>query len=211
MASALVALGDLDPVRTGSFEARLLQVEWLGGGGEAFPRQEPTTQGAVVFWLKSDPGGADLVCPLTTFANGAMQAGKLYSANELQMALESFAQPLPLTQEIVGASTIKQPKAAARAALDLVQAVRQDAEYASALTHPALLSDLNVLASEANAILKDGGRNPPAVAKLLDEFSLALAQTVSWAGGVARRSAETQDNKDKLLALEKKLQEIQSL
>jgi len=72
---AFAKLENLEQVGTGSYEARLLRIS-------AIP--------LVSIWLKSDPGGADVIYPLSTVP-GMVEAEKAYSADEFLKAILPIA------------------------------------------------------------------------------------------------------------------------
>ena len=205
---ALNALAWQDQVKNGSYEARLLEIDWIGKGDDSAGWMVPTTQSAVVIWLKSDAGGPDLIYPLHDLPGKKPAARQLCALDEFQEALYAYGEPVPLTVETTGKASFKDAKAAAKSTLDLVGALRQDASFADARTHPALITCLNVLNGEANAVIADSGHDGAASAKLLDEFCLALAQSRSWAIRSGLDANETQADKDKCRSLDKNLESI---
>jgi hypothetical protein len=75
-ALALDHLAALDVVRNGSFEARLLRFSAIA---------------LLAIWLKSDPGGADIIYPIAP-APDPLQAGRTYSEADFLKAILPLAQ-----------------------------------------------------------------------------------------------------------------------
>jgi serpin B len=106
------------------------------------------------------------------------------------------------------APALKDAKAVAAAALELIKATRLDTAYVSNTVHPAIQASLNGLETAANAVADDDGKDPSISAQRAATLSATLARATTLAGQMATRPNETQESKDKSAQLQTKLTEV---
>jgi hypothetical protein len=183
---ALDQLAANEQVRTGSYEARLLQVFGLIGNG-------PVT----VIWLSDTYPGVNDLFYQPVFPNpnlkSKLQTEKLYSAAEFLKVARGSGQG---------------PKAAAATALDLVQSTLLNTDYVDARHHSGLFKNLNDLGSAARAISDDSGRDPAVSASKNEAFFDALRKNISNSIEITNRAVETPAAKKQSDELRKSLQAV---
>jgi hypothetical protein len=187
MVHALDQLAANEQVRTGSYEARFLQVFGLIGNG-------PVT----VIWLVSDtyPGVNDLFYePVFPNPNlkSKLQTEKLYSASEFLKAARGNGQG---------------PKPTAAAALDLVQSTLLNTDYVDARHHSGLFKNLNDLGSSARAVSEDNNDDTAATAAKNEAFFDSLRKNISNSIEITNRANESPVAKKQSDELRKRLQAI---
>ena len=93
------------------------------------------------------------------------------------------------------------PKAAAAAALDVVQTTRQATDFVGPGAHPGLSISLTGLERAARAVVDDDGRNPSAATRKALAFYEALKGTADYAASISDRNVETADARARARAL----------
>jgi hypothetical protein len=99
-------------------------------------------------------------------------------------------------------------KAAAAAALDVIQSTRLDTGFVGPDTHPGLSISLTMLERAARAVSDDDGKSPAAAATKAIAFYAALTKTSDYAASIADRRVETADARAKARALAMKLRSL---
>jgi serpin B len=107
-------------------------------------------------------------------------------------------------------AAFQDPANAARSALDLVRATRQDSNFVSPEIHTGLWQNLAQVEASANAVLTEDKNNQAAYTSALNSFATSLTQTINRSGEIGGRRGETPINRDKALALQAKLRDIQN-
>ena len=100
------------------------------------------------------------------------------------------------------------PKAAAAAALDIVQSTLQDTGFVGPAAHPGLAISLNRLERAARAVSDDDGRISGASTTKNVEFYEALNATADYATSIAGRGVESPDARARSRALATKLRSL---
>ena len=95
--------------------------------------------------------------------------------------------PAPVT---VATSRDVTPKAAARAALEIIQSTRQNTTYVGGSNHPGLSVSFNQLERTARAVAEDDGTSPAATENRISAFYRALKETEAFATSLANRDTE---------------------
>src|SRR5262249_22907669 len=77
------------------------------------------------------------------------------------------------------------PKAAARAAIEIIQSTRQNTTYVGGVAHPGLSVSFNQLERTARAVAEDDGTSPAATENRISAFYKALEDTEAFASSLA--------------------------
>jgi len=128
---------------------------------------------------------------------------------------KSLSEYPPRTKNIIESSPIPPaikreltPKEAALAALDIIQAARQDTGFVGPGVHPGLDVNLNRLEREARAVAEDNGRNPAISDAKAKGLFKAILETAGYATSIANRFSETADARARARDLAAKLQSL---
>jgi hypothetical protein len=210
-----------------ALNATLAKLNGVSRAGNSQPNMYETLAGlkAALESLRTIPGGDlggardDIIAGVARTTDdviaGIEYAGKPAPARVVtnRSNLNRVADPVvpapPRSPEFLAAnSTLRQPAVAARSALALVRAVRADTAYADPTTHPALLSEINVIESLANAVMADDGQDAGARAKLLSDLLLALEAARLRAEQLALNPSETPEAKARSSQLETDLRKL---
>jgi hypothetical protein len=102
------------------------------------------------------------------------------------------------------------PKAAASAALDIIQSTRQATDFVGPNTHPGLSISLTQLERTARALADDDGRNAAAATNKGLAFYEAMKETADYAASIADRRVETADSRARARDLAARLRALSS-
>ena len=100
------------------------------------------------------------------------------------------------------------PKAAAAAALDIVQSIRRETDFVGPNAHPGLSISLTGLERAARAVSEDDGKSPAATTTKNIAFYEALNRSADYAASIAARQVETADARAKARALAGRLRSL---
>lgn len=100
------------------------------------------------------------------------------------------------------------PKAAAAAAIEIVQSTRQNTAYVGGGAHPGLAVSFNQLERTARAVAEDDGTSPAAKDNRISAFYRALKETEALATTLANRSDEGPDSRARSRDLAQKLRSL---
>lgn len=100
------------------------------------------------------------------------------------------------------------PKAAAAAALDIIQATRLHTEFVGPGNHPGLSISLAMLERAARAVYDDDGRSSGAATTKSLAFFEAVKATADYATDIASRGVETLDSRQRSRELASKLRSL---
>jgi hypothetical protein len=114
-------------------------------------------------------------------------------------------EPVPVTQATLRDIT---PKAAAAAAIEIIQSTRQNTAYVSGSAHPGLAVSFNKLERTARAVADDDGKSPAATENRISAFYRALKETEDFAASLASRGSEGPDSRARSRDLAQKLRSL---
>jgi len=100
------------------------------------------------------------------------------------------------------------PKAAAAAALEIVEATFKNVDFVGPANHPGLSISLTGLERAARAVSEDDGRNPSATTKKNLAFYEALNNSADYASSISDRGVESADSRARARALANKLRSL---
>jgi len=100
------------------------------------------------------------------------------------------------------------PKAAAAAALEIVQSAYQATDFLGPGNHPGLSISLTGLERAARAVTEDDGRNSAATTNKNLAFYEAVKNTADYAISISERGVETADSRARARALASKLRSL---
>ena len=117
---------------------------------------------------------------------------------------KAVIEPEPAAQVVVRDVT---PKAAA-AALEIIQATRQNTAFVGGSVHPGLAVNLNNLERTAQAVVEDDGTGPARTEGRITAFMKARRDTIDFANSIAGRRADSPDSRARSRELADKLRSL---
>src|SRR5262249_38757188 len=99
------------------------------------------------------------------------------------------------------------PKAAAAAALEIIQATRRNTAFVGS-AHPGLGVSLNNLERTAVAVVEDDGTGPARTEGRISAFMKAMRDTIDFANSIADRRADWSDSRARSRELADKLRSL---
>jgi hypothetical protein len=114
-------------------------------------------------------------------------------------------EPAPITETAPRDAT---PKAAATAAIEIIQRTRRDDAYVNDAAHPGLAPRLNQLERSAVAVVEDDGTRPAATDNRIEVFYRALRDTEALVSALADRRSEGPESRATSWALAQRLHSL---